>query len=135
MAYSLSAARQAIIAYIDTQWADALAVRWPNRIFTEPSSTAWVSVDVLFGPREPGSVGSVGIDHQSGLVAISVFQPLDAGVDTAMGHQDTFIAMLNKKKVGTHVRFELAEVLAIIPGVDEKWNQHPIQFPFRYYDS
>jgi len=135
MAYTLSEARNAIISYINAQWGVTSSVRWPNTPFTAPVNTAWISVDFLPGERTQGSIGSAGKNWQAGVVFVNVFFPLDAGLDVGLDLVDTMIPLLEGVKVGTHVRFEVPTIEEMIKGVGDKWNQIPVSFPWRYYNS
>lgn len=99
---SYAAARKALIQEWLTEFpteSDPGVCAYPNRDFTRPAGAAWYRVSFLPIDKVPASLGTTGLDEQTGILQIDLNAPRNKGDGDLYSLADTITSHFRSGRV------------------------------------
>jgi hypothetical protein len=131
------AATVAIELAVNTAWANATPISWPNVPFTPPATGNWLKVDLIWGNGQVLTKGFAGgVDAVTGIVQLAVFGPKGKGDGPLLTLADTARAILNRKRfTGASADLMFGAVSGPVTLVEEAWRTIVLSCPFRVTET
>jgi hypothetical protein len=138
MASAVAAAEILIFTAIDTAWADATEVCYPNIKFQAPDEP-WIRVDVLWGDAFMVSMGTTTNDTGSnqvvGVIQVGVFARKGAAGAATNALVDDVRDMLNRLRLSDALSgIQLGAVSGPTSLQDEEWWSVALRVPFDMFE-
>jgi hypothetical protein len=132
-----AAARPVIEAAIETGWAGATTVAYPNRPFTPPATGNWLKVDFVWGNASVLTKGvTFGLNSVVGILQLAVFGPKDKGDGALMTLAETARALVNRKRFASpNADIMFGAVSGPRTLYEESWRSLVISAPFQVVET
>lgn len=122
----------AIRARLNTQWAGATPIAWPNVDFTPPNNAPWIRLSIQDADAAQVSMGGdTNIHRHKGLVYVMVFVPLSSGDGVALAYADTACGIFRGwQDPSSGVYFRQAPRVVTVGADSDKWYHVNVLAPF-----
>lgn len=120
--------------YVETTWAGATVVAWPNIPFTPPATANWLKLDFVWGTGAMETKDGRSI--VTGLLQLGIFGPKDTGDGALLTLAQTARAMVNRKRFASpNQDVAFGAVSGPRPLFEESWRMLVVSAPFQVFES
>lgn len=112
----------------------ATPIKYANKKFEPPKTTAWVALTILTGIGRQASLGASNPLHRfTGVIQIDVFAPEDTGTATARGHADTIGDIYRRQQFSYSSSGTITCDTPYITdrGIENGWHRLVVSIPYR----
>lgn len=131
------AAMDVIEQFVETGWAAATVIAWPNVPFTPPASANWLKVDFVWGQGNVLTKGAAnGINAVVGILQLALFGPKDGGDGALSALAETARGLVNRKRLASpNESVMFGAVSGPVGRYEESWRSLVLSAPFQVHET
>lgn len=92
--------RYAVMVELESSWATATGVAWPNKNFVVPDDGSWIRPHIVLGEVTMGELGDEGCSLRNGTLMVSVFTKADEGTRGNLLYAGRIETMFRRQIIG-----------------------------------